>query len=167
MMAPPTARSSSIRAGRRQALRLMPADGDLDAFVAAVADHRGRPIMIRAWPYAADEPSGYLYGLDEHDIVVMDAVASPSQRAGVLCHELAHLVLGHQGSAADSRLVEALLGPDLNHSARLRTGLLLRHDFEAGIEADAEMLGTILVAETRRRARRADLDADPMGMRVR
>lgn len=131
---------------------LIPEDGDVDELVAAVAEHRGRPLTILPMDTPPTAPSGAWITSDLGDLIVVDSTASVTRRSTIICHELAHMLLGHKGPALnDSALLArpSLLRPDVAARFLTRTG------YDDASERDAELLGTLLAAECTRRAGRA------------
>ncbi len=136
--------------------RLMPADGSIDGFVAAVGAHRGRPVRVIGYPLDAAGPSGLWIGTCASDYVVCSADATPTRRAAILCHELAHMLLGHEPEVGDTEalsLVAKVLAPDVDVSVATR--FLTRHGYAGTAEEDAEAAATALVMTAANRQRAA------------
>lgn len=119
--------------------RLMPADGSIDGLVAAVATHRARPIDLLPAHLGARSSSGFWVVGKSHDYIVYAASATPEQRDLILCHELAHMLLGHSGN----RPVDAL---GLGDIGARPTQLLTRHGYGDSPEADARRLAQRVLA---------------------
>lgn len=153
---------ADFRAAQRLALRLMPANGDLSGLVDRLADHRGRPIIVETTKRAS--LSGQTLALETVDRISL-LEAPPGQLHQALCHELAHLLLGHldqDGDVSfDTKLAE-LTGID---PVMIRK-FLTRHAYDTPQEAAAERLATLLRAESDRRARKAQQDNDPRAERL-
>lgn len=147
------------------ARRRLPADGALDAFVAAVAAHRGKPIQV----LDVDIPRGAPFGLwifgSEHDLIVVDRSAPPSLRTAIVCHEIAHMLLGHHGDSRPFSAILEVLAPDVSPEVRLR--FLGRQGYADDVERDAEQVGTQLAAELLRRQRHARWRGDRLSVRLR
>ncbi len=140
---------------------LLPANGDIDEFVSAVADHRGRPGHVLSSPLNPAGPSGFWIGIPTGDYIVVTATATPTRRAAIVCHELAHMLLGHEPEVGDvdsARLLAQYLAPAVDPSVAIR--FLARHGYEASAEEDAEAAATAFVtaAATRQRATSATND---------
>ena len=137
-----------VRRARKTAKSLLPDSGDLDQLVLAVSAHRGRLITVQSWRLEADAPSGIWLQAADRDYVLHAANLGPEHRAAVVCHELAHMLLGHQSreGVVDVRGVAPSIDPVV--AARFFT----RHGYEDDIEAEAEDLGTRLAADLARNA---------------
>ncbi len=153
-------RSSPAQRHRAQAIalgeRLMPADGSIDGFVAAVAAHRIRPVRVIGYPLDTAGPSGFWIGTSAGDYVVFSADATPTRRAAIVCHELAHMLLGHEPEVGDTEalsLVATILAPDVDASVAAR--FLTRHGYAGTAEEDAEAAATALVTTAANRQRAA------------
>ncbi|MBC9718895.1 ImmA/IrrE family metallo-endopeptidase [Streptomyces sp. TRM66268-LWL] len=118
----------------------------LDDAVQAVADMRGRPILVthRRLPAAV---SGFCAQFDDRDVIVVDETASPLNRILIASHELAHLWRGHRpddGSIFDTATARALL-PGMNPDV-VRIVLMGRSHYGPPLEREAELLATQLVS---------------------
>ncbi|MFY1595911.1 DUF6545 domain-containing protein [Micromonospora sp. WMMD737] len=82
----------------------------MDAWCEAIGRQRGRPVRIRDEPFEfeAEVPSGVLVPLDRADYILVDASLPTLARAQTVLHEVAHLVLGHDGDAMHSTIDPAL-----------------------------------------------------------
>lgn len=141
-----------MRSAQRIAHRLMPVDGDVEKFVAAVATHRGRPIRLRECPLDVDDPSGLWVPLPDRDLVLLAEGITHEHRTAVVCHEMAHMLLGHETRAGDVdiSLISAALELSIDRSVAAR--FFARHDYEAAEESEAETLATRIASELARRA---------------
>lgn len=145
-------------------LEMLPVDGDLAGLVTSIAAARGRPIIVTRLPL----PPGISGLWDERsatrDVVVIDDVPmAPSRYAAVLCHELAHIVLGHHG------VVEVPAGPTLSGTvdAAIAQRFLKRCAYDDQMERDAENLATALTREHLQRAHDAALKLNRVSSRLR
>lgn len=157
------ARRNADRAARK-GLALLPADGDLDAFIDAVAADRGRQIIVLEYPLGDSAASGLWLTTADVDYLVVSSGAALSRRTAILCHELAHMLLGHD---ADAEAADALtaVAPDISPEVRGR--FLARTAYEAHTECDAEEVGTSLATELLRRQRHPRWSGDRVGRRLR
>lgn len=130
------------------ALSLLPDDGDVAGLLRNVEAERGREIVLLKRPMPVDAPSGLWVSVPDRDYVVVPEAAPHSRLGAIVCHEIAHMLLGHRGEA-DLRAAD--LAPDIDKSVVAR--FLGRHGYEADQEREAESLGTLLAAEAARRAR--------------
>ena len=131
----------------------MPADGDLDALIEAVAAERGRPIHVMSAALGADAPSGLWVSTSRRDYIVHPDDATPTRRTAIICHELAHMLLDHDPGqvAGDTATFLTHIAPDI--PAAIRARFLARHGYEAELEADAEHVATRLTALCAQRRR--------------
>ncbi|WP_162907269.1 ImmA/IrrE family metallo-endopeptidase [Allorhizocola rhizosphaerae] len=70
-----------------------------DAFLAWLAEARRRPIIVVPWKVVGGI-TGCWVERETADFLVVDEKATPLHRSHVVCHEAAHMWLGHQGHAA-------------------------------------------------------------------
>lgn len=144
------------RKTRKVATRLMPETGDVDEFVQAVARYRGRRIVTMAQELDFEAPTGYWISTADTEYVVYPADSNDDQRAVIICHELAHMLLDHQPPEGTLNLGQ--LAPSINPTVAAR--FLNRHGFDNAMEADAENMATQLTTELDRRANRHELARD-------
>lgn len=143
------------RRARKIAGRLMPDTGDVDEFVQSVARHRGRRIVTMAQNLSVEEPSGYWICTATSEYIFYPADCNHDQRAVIICHELAHMLLGHHPeNAVDLGELAPTIAPAV--AARF----LARHRYKSAMEADAEHMATQLTTELARRADRHRLGQD-------
>jgi hypothetical protein len=137
---------SSRRVGTaaRVAKRLMPIDGNLDGLLDALGQERGRRIHVLPQRFAGRSTSGLWLPTKRADYLVIDEPTTPSRRAAIICHEVAHILLGHTPDFTTSEVIAAAM-PDL--SPELIARALARHAYATDDEADAEELGTLIGAE--------------------
>lgn len=113
----------------------------------ALEERRGKPIVVVPAPadVFADTACGAWWEAAHVDVVLVPEDADPMLRAHTVRHELAHMVLRHQGSANGSAAMADLLRrvlPDLDPDKVL--GMLTRSEFSGPAEREAEMLATVL-----------------------
>lgn len=141
----------------------MPADGGLDEFLANISAHRGRPLSVVDLDLRNQGASGLWVQTAAVDYIVIDAASLPSQRAAVICHEVAHMLLGHAGQEVGMDLSKILSSVRPSLAARFLT----REAYDTDSEHNAERLATQLVTEHARRSRAARLNDDPFSKRLR
>lgn len=143
-----------IRRAVRLARRLMPSDGDLNGMLVNLSRHRSRPLTLIEGPASGSlGRSGLCLVTDEADYILLEPGASPSRRATIICHEVSHLLLGHEGGSSSE--LAASLAPDLSPSLVAR--MLGRHSYVTLEEKEAEVTATLLVTEHVRRQRAVQL----------
>ena len=123
---------------------LLPTPWSADEFVTRVAQQRGRPIRLLAYPLSTEDPTGFWLATAESDYIVVPDTASGARRDAIIGHELAHIVLGHDPRPATDQEGLAALAP--NSSPELVARFLPRQGYEAAIEREAETLATRLIA---------------------
>lgn len=143
---------------------LLPSDGNLTGLVVSIASSRQRPIIVTRLPL----PSGISGLWDErspdHDVVIIDDVPmAPSRYAAVLCHELAHIFLGHHG------VLDVASGPLLTDAIddSIVQRFLKRCAYDNQMERDAEELATSLAREHLSRTHDAALRLNRVSSRLR
>lgn len=151
------------RKARKIAVRLVPETGDVDDFVQAVARHRGRRIVTMAQELGLGSPTGYWISTTDAEYVVYPVDSNDAQRAVIICHELAHMLLDHQPPEGVLDLDE--LAPSIAPEVAAR--FLKRHGFDDALEADAENMATQLATELDRRADLHQLAQDNISARLR
>lgn len=140
--------SHRIGTAVRLAKRLMPVDGDLDGLVENLGQHRGRDIHILSREFAGRATSGLWLQADHADFLVVDEPTTPSRRAAIICHEVAHMLLEHEANSVSSDAI-ATLAPDLGPALIARA--LARHAYGTEDESEAEQAATMIGAEHSRR----------------
>lgn len=113
------ARARLARRLRRAGMPSPPAPYTVDAWCEAIGRVRDRPLHIRGERLGAEHPPGLLVRLDRADYIIIDAALPTLARAQTVLHEVAHLVLDHDGDA-------------------------LHTDVDAAIEAEAELAADLL-----------------------
>lgn len=128
----------------------VPVPWDRTVFIDSIARLRGRPIrLVPTVDKLAQGPCGLWMKRDTDDIIIHEAGTSEYHIDQIVCHEIGHMVLEHDGgprvaaSASDySKMIygTALAGfnPD--------TGVVLgRTAFDDDRERDAEMFASIVM----------------------
>jgi hypothetical protein len=130
----------------RDALRHIPSDGDLDVYVESIASLRRRQIVMLGWPLASDAPSGLWIAGADRDYIVYPKSAPAARKRAIVCHELAHMLLGHemQTDGQGAELAALAVAPSIHPDVAAR--FLTRHGYADSIEAEAEKVGTRLAA---------------------
>lgn len=142
--------SRRVTSAARLAKRLMPTDGDMVGLLANLAQHRGREIHVLARDFAGQPTSGLWISAERADYLVIDDPTTPSRRAAIICHEVAHILLGHRAQAGGAALIAAA-APDL--SPELIARAMARHSYATQEEVEAEALATQIATEQAVRCR--------------
>lgn len=161
------ASSRALRLARARAVRLVPADGLVDHLVAAVSGQRDRRIHLLPEELGPEAPTGMWICTDQADYIVFPADASTAERAAVICHELAHMLLGHQPVSEHDRMCQmaSVVAPSVDPEVRQR--FLTRHGYLEQVEAEAEHLGTALMIQLARNAQANAVRRDTVSDRLR
>lgn len=125
-----------------------------DALVASVAQRRGRP--IRLVPVSRRVIPGNHYGMwlarVSDDVIVYTEDTSDVHATHIVCHELAHMELGHdRASVGDTEL-----GPGRLHDLEPAVGssrivsAFGRSNYSSRQEYDAELLATYIMCRVSR-----------------
>ena len=158
----------------------LPEPFDAEAFIASLARERGRPIDIMPVTAKPDLPCGLVVTTDRADWIVYRADTSAVHRQHILLHEAAHLVCGHADrpeartapepgagtyayadtdtdaaggfAAGATSAAAAALMPHL--PADLIRSVLGRTVYSEPDEREAELVASLILQRTRRRARR-------------
>ncbi|MGL5825061.1 MAG: ImmA/IrrE family metallo-endopeptidase [Nocardioides sp.] len=158
-----TALPRRLKRALDHALKAMPPNGDLKQMTDAIAQSRGRPIVVLDEPMPRPGPTGFWLKAAHRDYIVIGAGMSPAHRAATLCHELAHMLLGHEGHP--DRTLSTLVAPNLAPAVSGR--FLTRNGYTDDQELAAETLGTLIVTEHLRRVRNPRWSPDILTARLR
>ena len=129
---------------RAQIDQLVQPGGGLSDLLDRVAQTRGRPVHLVPAELGPEAPSGLWLSTPAADYIAYPSDAPPTRRALIICHELAHMVLGHELSDPDPEALAAVAAPAMDSAVAAR--FLRRHDYATPAERDAEMLATRLMA---------------------
>lgn len=154
--------SVQSRAGRI-ARRAIPADGDIVEMCAAISRFRGRPIIlapVRMLPAAS--LSGAWLPLHDRDVIAY-AASTPAREEVSICHEIAHMLLGHEPALEGTspreveHLIHQVIAPNLNIDP---DRFMLRDGYDTVAERDAEQLGRRIATWAELRQARSLLTLD-------
>lgn len=126
--------------------RALPQDGTVESLLAALGDLRDRPFKLVS-AVLTRGASGLWLPRADYDVLIYPQDASPLRRAAILCHEVAHVLLGHSPAlhSSISALSLSALAPDIApHAAG---GYLARTDYSTPEEVAAEQFGTEICVE--------------------
>jgi hypothetical protein len=151
----------SLRQRCRERLRGLPVPRPFDVrtLCERVADGRGRPIHLMAVAMPAAGPCGLWISGERQDHIVYERSTSPMHQEHIIVHELAHLVLGHEGGAGLSSEHLGRLFPRLDPAMVRRA--LGRAAYSTDEEREAEMLASLLLEQADRCPPRRARATDP------
>src|SRR5262245_12734286 len=75
---------------------VVPEPWDVVEFVHWLGQQRGRPIVLLPWPTVGGV-TGCWVQAERRDYIVYERTATPLHISGIVCHEAAHMWLGHAG----------------------------------------------------------------------
>lgn len=156
-----------VRSAAARASRLMPSSGKVDDLAESLAADQGRSIRMLTEDLGPREPSGMWIATEKADWIVVPNGVGSAQRTAIICHELAHILLGHTpiGAEADLDALVSLVAPDL--APAVARQMLARYWYADDLEAEAEALGTLLVTKLVHRAERLRMTDDAVSDRLR
>ena len=123
----------------------MPVPFDLGQFVAGLERQRDRPIRLRPFTSGPGCPCGLWIGTANADYIHHEAGTTPFHATHIALHEIAHMLLGHQHTAAWDQLI-SLLAPDVDQA--LIQLILGRSAYSTDEERDAETLASLILSST-------------------
>lgn len=125
----------------------IPVPWDRNAFVHNLAELRGRPItLIPTDTDVIGGPCGLWLVRDHDDLILHETGTSEYHIDQIVCHELAHMLLGHRFFGGDSDLEADLcreILPDIDPASV--NAVLGRSTYANDQERDAEMFASILM----------------------
>lgn len=146
---------------------LMPPSGDLAEFVARVAQARERPIVQLPVALSNDQPSGLWVATADRDYIAYPATASVTRKAAIICHELAHMLLGHAPQPDIDGLTSMTSTLVTHLDPKIAARILHRHHYAEDPEVAAEGLGTLFTLELRKRETASQASHDRVYDRLR
>lgn len=127
----------------------LPSPFDPAAFVALLAERRGRPIELLPITVRHSLPCGLLATTDRADYILYAADTTALHRQHIVLHETAHLLWGHAGTSDPASL--GLLTPHLTGSLVRR--VLGRTVYTEPQEQEAEFLASLILQRALRNDR--------------
>jgi len=114
-------------------------------FAAGLERQRQRPIWLRPFASAPGCPCGIWVGTASADYIYHEAGTSPFHATRIALHEIAHMLLGHEHTAAWDQLI-SLLAPDVDQA--LIQLILGRSTYGSAEQRDAETLASLILSST-------------------
>lgn len=145
--------SKQVRDAIRTADAMIPLSGDVEDLLDNLSRTRGREMTILTAPLTSPV-SGLLIATGKADYVIVGDEASPERQVAIVCHEVAHLLLGHDDKESlSSGLIESGLLQGLNPKL-VRSVVAGRNAYAHTTEMDAETVATHISIQLRRRVMR-------------
>ncbi|WP_320783574.1 ParH-like protein [Streptomyces sp. CRN 30] len=119
----------------------LPRPFDVEVFLAALAERRGRPIVVLPVVAGLVSPCGMVVGTDHADYILCTADSTGFHRRHILLHEAAHLMCGHDRrlpARGDGSVLLPDLPPELVGRVWGRTG------YADPEEREAELLASFI-----------------------
>lgn len=138
----------------------VPEPWDRAAFIDAVARLRGRPIrLVPTVDELALGPCGVWLKRDDDDIIIHEAGTSEYHIDQIVCHEIGHMVLEHdggsRGDASGEYYPKMIFGSALAGFDPGAGVILGRTSFDDDRERDAEMFASLLMLAAEAGARQS------------
>ncbi|WP_433606484.1 hypothetical protein ACQP2P_30160 [Dactylosporangium sp. CA-139114] len=119
----------------------VPEPFNLDAFLAVLAEQRGRPMHLLALDLPVGAPCGLCIATDTTDYIAVTKIATGPQRDHIALHEVAHLLLGHRLQLGGDDEVPALFR---HIDPRIIERVFARTTYSTLAEQEAEVLASLL-----------------------
>lgn len=127
----------------------MPASGSVDDFLVNLSRARGRGLV--AMPCSlTGSVSGVWAPTVQHDVILYSAASTPARKVGIVCHEVAHILLKHDPAVHASISSDSLAGIAPSVRLDVAASFLARSDYTTPEEVAAETLGTVFSARLSR-----------------
>lgn len=123
----------------------LPVPFDLGQFVAGLERQRHRPIRLRPFSSGPGCPCGLWIGTADVDYIYHEARTTPFHATHIALHEIAHMLLGHQHTAAWEQLI-SVLAPDVDQT--LIQLIFGRSTYGTAEEWEAETLASLILSGT-------------------
>lgn len=145
--------NQQVKDAIRAADAIIPRSDSIEDLLDNLSRSRGRLMRILTAPLT-NPVSGLLIATEKADYIAVAQDASPERQAAIACHEVAHLLLGHdQHEDLSTGLVESGLlrglDPDL-----VRSVVAGRHAYAHTTEMNSETVATHISIQLRRRIMR-------------
>ncbi|MFD8492800.1 ImmA/IrrE family metallo-endopeptidase [Amycolatopsis sp. NPDC059657] len=121
----------------------IPDPWDINAFLDALEQHRGRQIDLCALSWTLGASAGAWRAYPDHDVIAYSENTSPVHQDAIILHEIGHMIAGHRGRCVLSVEQAHLRAPDLAPAAFVH--MLERAD-AAAEEQEAELTARFVIA---------------------
>ncbi len=139
-----TRRQLELRRTLRRTKGLIPGDGSLAGLIAGVAEHTGRNLVHVEVELAGSSVSGAWIPTPNADYLLSPAGAPATRAAVVVCHEIAHIMLGHEPAFHLGGTLEKVQAAMTQVSPSTVQRMLARAGYTDRQERDAEYFATVL-----------------------
>lgn len=132
-----------LRRGVKQLLRELELEAPLDVRVLCerLAQRRGRPIKLVAYPLPVPGAFGLWVGTADADYILYQRNTTTAHQEHIILHEVGHIISGH-GSDENDDDIWGQLFPDIPPEMVRRA--LRREGYGLTIEREAEMVATVI-----------------------
>ncbi|GAA1359259.1 ImmA/IrrE family metallo-endopeptidase [Catellatospora chokoriensis] len=145
----------------------IPDPWDVVALVEWLGQQRGRPIILIPWPTAGGV-TGCWVAAAHQDYIVYERTATPLHRSVIVCHEVAHIWLGHRGHSTNALADESALPHDYRDDEEIRAETLAELILEkAALPAPKVPADVLRVMKTLDQGVTVDSLADQRGVSAR
>lgn len=107
-----------------------------------LAAHRGRPILLMAYPIPVPGPFGIWLSTSRADHIVYQEQTTRQHQDHIVVHELGHMIADHRSDEEDDDLLQ-MLYPSLDPETVRRA--LRRTSYDNAQEREAETVATIIL----------------------
>lgn len=121
----------------------IPRPFELGRFLAGIEARRNHPVVLRSLDPGPVKPSARWIAAPAADFILRTTGTTPWHRTHVTMHEVAHMLLEHDGPARSRRTLAAVAEQELPVHARPVPG---RCGYTTAAERDAEFLASIILA---------------------
>lgn len=134
----------SVRRALRDAKTLVPTDGSLTGLIEAIAREHRRTLIRVEVDLTGSALSGAWIPVDGVDYLLFPKDAPPTRASAVVCHELAHLLLGHDPAIHLGGTLEKVQAALAHLSPVTVERMLSRTGYSDRQERNAEYFATVL-----------------------
>jgi Zn-dependent peptidase ImmA (M78 family) len=107
-----------------------------------LAERRGRPIRLVAYPIKVPGPFGLWFMTPTTDVIFYQQETAPPHQDHIILHEIGHIIADHPSDESDERAWDALAPGRPPEST---TRALRRTCYDSAYEREAELVATIIL----------------------
>ncbi|ORT57417.1 hypothetical protein BKD26_24460 [Streptomyces sp. CB03238] len=154
-LAPSAGRRAKFRRLRRHCQKVIdglgiPYNSGIEELCDEVSRRTGRPIRLAPVDLESSSLHGLWIATSESDLIVYQANTSRAHQEHIVAHELSHILCEHALDGGQKHGVPLGLFPDL--SPDLVQGVLQRSTYCERDEQEAELMASLMLARSRKRA---------------